>query len=46
MYDMRRVSADGHFGTMDADERDELRRQFDAQRVIDANGGRLFSEQS
>ena len=39
MYDMIRVNANGYFDTMDADQRDELRRQLNAQRTLDAKNG-------
>lgn len=39
MYDMSRVSANGYFDAMDADQRYELRKQLNAQRTIDAKSG-------
>ena len=39
MYDMSRVTANGYFDSMDADGRYELRRQLNAQRLIDAEKG-------
>lgn len=39
MYDMSRVSANGYFDSMDADGRYELRRQLNAQRLVDAEKG-------
>lgn len=39
MYDMSRVTANGYFDAMDADKRDELRRQLNAQRTLDARNG-------
>mgnify|MGYP005891792857 CR=1 FL=1 len=39
MYDMSRVSANGYFDSMDANGRYELRRQLNAQRLIDAKNG-------
>ena len=39
MYDMSRVTAKGYFDAMDADKRDELRRQLNAQRTLDARNG-------
>lgn len=35
MYDMSRVTANGYFDSMDADQRYELRRQLNAQRTAD-----------
>ena len=39
MYDMSRVSANGYFDAMDADQRYELRKQLNAQRTADAKSG-------
>ncbi len=39
MYDISRVTADGYFDAMDADQRYELRRQLNAQRTADALNG-------
>lgn len=39
MYDMSRVSANGYFDALDADQRYELRRQLNAQRTLDAQNG-------
>ena len=39
MYDMSRVSANGYFDSMDADQRYELRRQLNEQRTADAKNG-------
>ena len=39
MYDMSRVTANGYFDSMDADQRYELRRQLNVQRTIDAKKG-------
>ena len=39
MYDMSRVNANGYFDSMDADGRYELRRQLNAQRLVDAKNG-------
>lgn len=39
MYDMSRVSANGYFDAMDADQRYELRRQLNAQRTLEARNG-------
>lgn len=39
MYDMSRVSANGYFDSMDANGRFELRKQLNAQRLIDAQKG-------
>lgn len=39
MYDMSRVSANGYFDVMDADQRYELRKQLNAQRTADAKSG-------
>ena len=40
MYDMSRVSANGYFDSMDADGRYELRKQLNAQRLVDAKNGK------
>jgi hypothetical protein len=39
MYDMSRVTANGYFDSLDADQRYELRRQLNAQRTADARSG-------
>lgn len=39
MYDMSRVTANGYFDSMDADQRYELRRQLNAQRTADYRNG-------
>ncbi len=39
MYDMSRVTANGYFDTMDADQRYELRKQLNAQRTEDYRNG-------
>ena len=39
MYDMSRVTANGYFDAMTADDRYELRRQLNAQRTVDARNG-------
>ena len=39
MYDMSRVSANGYFDAMDADQRYELSKQLNAQRTADAKSG-------
>ena len=39
MYDMSRVTANGYFDSMDADQRYELRRQLNAQRTVDYRNG-------
>ena len=39
MYDMSRVSANGYFDSMDADQRYALRQKLNAQRTIDARNG-------
>ena len=39
MYDMSRVTANGYFDLMDADQRYELRRQLNAQRTVDYRNG-------
>ena len=39
MYDMSRVTANGYFDSLDAEGRDELRRQLNAQRTEDARRG-------
>lgn len=39
MYDMSRVTANGYFDSMDADQRYELRRQLNAQRTADYSSG-------
>lgn len=39
MYDMSRVSANGYFDAMSADDRYELRRQLNAQRTEDYRNG-------
>ena len=39
MYDMSRVTANGYFDAMDADTRDELRKQLNAQRTEDYKNG-------
>lgn len=39
MYDMTRVSANGYFDSMNADDRYELRRQLNEQRTKDARNG-------
>ncbi len=39
MYDMSRVTANGYFDSMDADQRYELRRQLNAQRTADYRSG-------
>lgn len=39
MYDMSRVTANGYFNLMDADQRYELRRQLNAQRTVDYRNG-------
>lgn len=39
MYDMSRVTAQGYFDTQDANDRDALRRQLNAQRLKDAQKG-------
>ena len=39
MYDMSRVTANGYFDSLDAEGRDELRRQLNAQRTEDARWG-------
>ena len=39
MYDMSRVTAQGYFDSMDADQRYELRRQLNAQRTADYRNG-------
>lgn len=39
MYDMSRVTANGYFDAMDADARDALRRELNAQRTEDYRNG-------
>jgi len=39
MYDMTRVSANGYYDAMDAEERYELKKQLNAQRTEDARKG-------
>ena len=39
MYDMSRVTANGYFDSMNADQRYELRRQLNAQRTVDYRNG-------
>lgn len=39
MYDMSRVTANGYFDAMDADQRYELRKQLNAQRTEDYRNG-------
>lgn len=39
MYDMSRVTANGYFDSMDADQRYELRKELNAQRTEDARNG-------
>lgn len=39
MYDMTRVTANGYFDSMDANQRYALRRQLNAQRLEDARNG-------
>lgn len=39
MYDMSRVTANGYFDSMSADDRYELRKKLNAQRLIDAKNG-------
>lgn len=39
MYDMSRVNANGYFDSMDAEQRYELRKQLNAQRLVDAKNG-------
>ena len=39
MYDMSRVNANGYLDSMDADQRHELRKQLNAQRITDAKNG-------
>lgn len=39
MYDISRVTANGYFDAMDADQRYELRRQLNIQRTADAKNG-------
>ena len=39
MYDMSRVNANGYFDAMDSDQRYELRKQLNAQRITDAKNG-------
>ena len=39
MYDMSRVTANGYFDSMDADQRYELRRQLNTQRTADYRSG-------
>ena len=39
MYDMSRVNANGYFDAMTADDRYELRRELNAQRIVDARNG-------
>lgn len=40
MYDMGRVNARGYFDSMDSEQRYELRKQLNAQRIVDAKNGR------
>lgn len=40
MYDMSRVTANGYFDSMDADQRYELKKQLNEQRTADARSGR------
>lgn len=39
MYDMSRVNAQGYFDSMDADARYELRKDLNAQRIVDYKNG-------
>ena len=39
MYDMSRVNANGYFDSMDGEQRYELRKQLNAQRIVDARSG-------
>lgn len=39
MYDMSRVTANGYFDSMDADQRYKLRKELNAQRTEDARNG-------
>lgn len=39
MYDISRVSANGYFDSMNADQRYELRKQLNEQRTLDARNG-------
>lgn len=39
MYNMSRVTANGYFDSLDADGRYELRKQLNAQRLVDAKSG-------
>lgn len=43
MYDMSRVTANGYFDTMDADERYALRTRLNEQRTTDARSGTIAS---